>query len=126
MFARYGYPRSLKTDNGSNFTSSRFSEFLVQCDIDHRRTTPLWPQANGEVERQNRTLLKAIKVAHVEKRDWKRELNKFLLAYRSTPHSTTGESPAKLMFGRHIKCKLPVLSENCQAQEIRTQRENKL
>lgn len=93
---------------------------MVECDIVHRTTTPLWPQANGEVERQNRTLLKAIKVAQVEKRDWKKELNRFLLAYRSTPHSTTGETPAKSMFGRQIKCKLPVLSEDNQSHhEIR-------
>ena len=112
IFARHGYPKSLKTDNGANFTSVQFEEFLRECGILHRRTTPLWPQANGEVERQNRTLLKALKIAQVEKLDWRRELQHFLLAYRSTPHSTTGVSPAQLLFGRSIKCKLPMLTES--------------
>ena len=38
------------------------------------------------------------------------ELNKFLLAYRSTPHSTTGKSPAELLFRRVLNTKMPELS----------------
>ena len=60
-------------------------------------TTPLWPRANGEVERQNRSLLKAMRAAQAEKKDWRSELNKYLLAYRSTPHTMTGTSPAELL-----------------------------
>ena len=40
-------------------------------------------------------------------RDWRLELNKYLLAYRSTPHVTTGQSPAELLFGRKLSTKLP-------------------
>ena len=75
--------------------------------IEHRLTTPLWPRANGEVERRNRSLLKVMRVDHAEKRDWGLELNKYLLAYRSTPHITTGQSPAELLFGRKLSTKLP-------------------
>jgi len=60
------------------------------------------PQANGEVERQNQPLLKRIQIAHAEKKDWKKELNTYLAAYRSLPHPTTGVSPAELLFGRKI------------------------
>ena len=74
-------------------------------------STPFWAQANGEVERQNRSLLKAINIAQLEKKDWKREMLTFLLAYRSTPHSTTGVSPAELLFRRKIRTKLPELRE---------------
>ena len=109
IFARYGYPFSLKSDNGAQFVSGEFEEFLTENGIEHRTSPPLWPQANGEVERQNRTLLKALKVAHVENKKWQDELNKFLLAYRTTPHSSTGVSPSSLMFGRELKTKLPQL-----------------
>ena len=41
--------------------------------------------------------------------NWKQELQKFLRAYRSTPHSMTGMTPAELMFnGRLYKTRLPV------------------
>ena len=78
--------------------------------IEHRLTTPLWPRTNGEVERQNR-FLQALRVAHADKRDWKLVLNKYLLAYRSTPHVTIGQSPAKLLFGRKLSTKLPEVAD---------------
>ena len=70
---------------------------------------PLWPQANGHVERQKRTLLKTLKVALVEGKNWREELQRFLLAYRTTMQTSTGVTPASLMFGRELKTKLPEL-----------------
>ena len=46
-------------------------------------------------------------IAHNEGRDWRKDMQKFLLGYSSTPHTTTGLSPAKLLFGREIRSKLP-------------------
>ncbi|XP_031574959.1 uncharacterized protein K02A2.6-like [Actinia tenebrosa] len=107
IFARYGYPLSIKTDNGPQFVAETFETYLKQNGIEHRRSTPYWPQANGEVERQNRSLLKAMKIAKSQGKDWRQEINTYLLAYRTTPHSTTGTSPAELMFGRKIHSKIP-------------------
>ena len=111
MFATHGLPLSMKTDNGSQFVSEEFEAFLKDNNIEHRTSTPLWPLANGEVERQNRSLLKAMRVAHSEAHDWRKEMPKFLLGYRSTPHTTTGVSPAKLLVGREIRSKLPGVEE---------------
>ena len=71
------------------------------------RNIPLWPRANGEVERQNRSLLKAMWVAQADGKNWRIELNKFLLAYRSTSHATTGVNPAELFCKRILIIKLP-------------------
>ena len=111
IFGRFGFPHSLKSDNGPQFLSKDFQTFLQESGIEHRTSPPLWPQANSEVERQNRTLLKALKVhvAQVEGKNWRKELPKFLLAYRSTPQLSTGSTPASLMFGRELKTKLPKL-----------------
>ena len=57
-------------------------------------------------------MLKSLKVAVAEGKKWKDELDKFLLAYRTTPHSSTGATPAFLMFGRELKTKLPELRPN--------------
>ncbi|XP_062611303.1 uncharacterized protein K02A2.6-like [Saccostrea cucullata] len=66
MFARHGLPYSMRSDNGPQFVSEEFKGYLNSNGIKHIRTTPYWPQGNGEVERQNRTLLKAIKAANAE------------------------------------------------------------
>ena len=75
IFVRYGYPFTLKPDSAAQFVSEEFEEFLSKNGIEHRKSPPLWPQANGEMERQNRTLLKVLKIAQVEGKRWKDELN---------------------------------------------------
>ena len=112
IFTRYGYPFSLKSENAPQFVSEEFENFLATHGIQHWKSPPLWPQANGEVQSQSRTLLKSLKVAEAEGKKWKDELDKFLLAYRATPHSSIGATPAFLMFGRELKTKLPELHPN--------------
>lgn len=119
MFARHGLPESLTSDNGPQFISTEFAEYVTQQGIRHHKVTAKWPQANGEVERQNSSLLKRIQIAHAEKKDWKKELNVYLAAYRALPHPTTGVSPAELLFGRKIRTKLPELSDVHVEQGVR-------
>ncbi|CAB4037087.1 Transposon Tf2-6 poly, partial [Paramuricea clavata] len=109
-FAVHGLPEAIVTDNGPQFVAEEFDLYLREHGITHRRVTPYWPQANSEVERFNRTLEKAIRAANTEGKDWKSELNTFLLNYRATAHCTTGKSPAVLLFGREIRTKLPSLN----------------
>jgi len=109
MFARFGVAFSLRTDNGPQFVSEEFELFLQAYGVEHRRTTPLWPQANGEVKRQNRSLLKCLQIANLEGKNWRTELVTWLAAYRSTPQTTTGATPYYLMFGREMRSKLPEL-----------------
>ena len=119
MFARHGLPESLKSDNGPQFIAAEFAEYMEQQGIRHHRVTAKWPQANGEVERQNRSLLKRLQIAHAEKGNWRRELTTYLAAYRSLSHPMTGVSPAELLFGRKMRTKLPELSDVHVEQEVR-------
>ena len=94
---------------------------LEDNGIEHRKTTPLWPQTNSEVERQNKSLLKRMKIAQAEGKEWKKEVCKYLVAYRSTPHTTTGVSPAELLFGR--KMLLNYLNWERRAHRVRCETE---
>ena len=107
IFATHGIPMILKSDNGPPFHSREFETYMIEMGITHQRITPLWPQANSEAENFMKPLTKVIRAAHIEQNDWKRELYKFLLNYRATPHMTTGLSPSELLFNRKIKVKLP-------------------
>ena len=69
IFSRFGLPLTLHTENGPQFISNEFEQYLKEDTIKHYTSIPLWLQSNGEVERQNRSLMKGIRVAHLEKRD---------------------------------------------------------
>ena len=107
IFATHGLPSRVKTDNGPPFNSKELRDYMNENGISFTPITPLWPQANAEAENFNKVLEKAIRTAQIEGRDWKRELYRFLLNYRATPHITTKHSPAKLLFNREIRTKLP-------------------
>ena len=69
MFATHGLPYTVTSDNGSHFLAEIFETFFKDNGTKHRKITPLWPQANGEIERQNRSLLKRMQIAQVEGKD---------------------------------------------------------
>lgn len=110
LFRTHGLPDRIRSDNGPPFASNEFESFLRRLGIDHQKGIPYWPQSNGEVERCNQTILKAIRIANLEGSNWKTALENFLFHYRTTPHSTTGLSPAKLLMGRTFRDKLPRLT----------------
>lgn len=111
IFTRLGYPRTITLDNGRQFVGSEFEQCCKQRGIVLNRTTPYWPQENGLVERQNRSLVKRLKISQALKQDWKRDLLTYLSMYYSTPHSTTGKTPSELMYGRNVRTKLPSLAD---------------
>lgn len=111
IFARHGLPEVIVSDNGPNLVSEKFEAYMTENGIKHRRVTARYAQANGEVERQNRSILKRLQLAQAEGKDWRRELVRYMAAYRTTPHQTTGQTPAFLLMGRHPRTKLPELSQ---------------
>ena len=107
MFQTHGLPDTIRSDNGQPFASAEFEAFLDYLGIIHKKGIPYWPQSNGEVERSNETLLKSVRIAKLEGKDWKQAILDFLFQYRTTPHTVTGLSPAELLMGRKLKDKLP-------------------
>ena len=55
VFAAYGVPQVVKSDNGPPFNGHQFAQFADYLGLKRRRVTPLWPGANGEVERFMKT-----------------------------------------------------------------------
>uniref|UniRef100_A0A1B0DGR2 RNA-directed DNA polymerase n=1 Tax=Phlebotomus papatasi TaxID=29031 RepID=A0A1B0DGR2_PHLPP len=86
-------------------------EYCLKKGIHLNNTIPYWPQQNGEVERQNRSLLKRIKISHNLDRDWRKDLQDYLMCYYTTPHTTTGKTPTELCYGRTIRGKIPSLKD---------------
>jgi hypothetical protein len=111
IFSTHGLPKKIITDNGPPFTSYEIQKFMNDNKIHHHKITPLWPQGNAEAENFMKPLKKCIQAAHVDHKNWRKEMYQFLLNYRSTPHSTTTVPPATALFGRSIRNKLPSVTE---------------
>ncbi|XP_055634095.1 uncharacterized protein K02A2.6-like [Toxorhynchites rutilus septentrionalis] len=119
IFSRFGLPSLIKADNGPQFASQEFRTFCEEHGIKLVNTIPYWPQMNGQVERQNRSILKRLRIAQELGKDWRDELYKYLLIYHATNHSVTGQPPSKLMFGRCMKSKLPRIPTHIDDEAIR-------
>lgn len=100
IFNVFGYPRIIRTDQGTNFMSDQFAEFLTERDIKHYISNAYHPQGQGQVERMNRTLGERIKIfADENHRKWDEKLPSILFGINSAVHSTTGYPPNYLLFG---------------------------
>uniref|UniRef100_A0AAY5KA75 Gypsy retrotransposon integrase-like protein 1 n=1 Tax=Esox lucius TaxID=8010 RepID=A0AAY5KA75_ESOLU len=118
IFSTFGIPKIVKTDNGPPFNSHCFADFSSHLGFKHRKITPYWPKANGEVERFMRTLKKTVMTSNAESKPWKQCLYSFLRNYRATPHGTTQKSPAELLFGRKINTTLPSNPQDTQKTDL--------
>ncbi|XP_022836497.1 uncharacterized protein K02A2.6-like [Spodoptera litura] len=111
IFSRLGNPMTITADNGRQFCSEEFKKFCSERNIILYNTIPYWPQQNGEVERQNRDILKRLKISQVENKNWKEALLEYLTMYNSTPHSVTGKTPAELFFKRQYRDNIPMAED---------------
>ena len=108
VFSRLGNPVEIISDNGKQFTSAEFGDYLAARDIKHSRVSLYYPQANGAVERWNRVLKETLLSADQERKPWKPYVQDFLATYRATPHGTTGVSPYELMYNRRMRTKVNI------------------
>ena len=75
-----------------------------------RVTSAYHPQANGLVERQNRTIQGSmLKVLEGEPQRWPDALQGVLFAFRTARHKSTGQTPFEMLYGR--KALLPIENE---------------
>ena len=98
----YGTPKVLLTDNGTQFTAAFFRSVCRILGIQKVFTTEYHPQANGQAERFNRTIMAAIRsyVSDTQK-DWDEWLGPLTYAYNTQVHRSTGTTPFDLVLSRH-------------------------
>lgn len=101
IWGRFGKPKVLITDCGSQFESKEFTDYCKTINIEHHRSTPYHHQSNGMVERTHRTIWNLLRVVVAEgHQDWDSHLTSVLGVYRNTIHSALGLSPYEAVFGR--------------------------
>ena len=101
-FARHGIPKTVRSDNGPQFTSREFTEFATSYGFEHRTSSPHYPQSNGMVERAVKTVKKLLKQSS--------DPYLAVLSFRATPLPWCGLSPSELLMGRQIRTTVPQIS----------------
>ncbi|XP_065067008.1 uncharacterized protein K02A2.6-like [Rhopilema esculentum] len=108
ILSTLGIPDEIASDNGPPYSSEEFKSYARYMGFEHKKKIPYAPWANGMAENFMKNLGKIIRSSTEERLNWRQELQKYLRAYRATPHTMTKHSPASLLFnGRRYKTRLP-------------------
>ena len=125
LFARYGLPQVLVSDNGPQFTAAEFSDFMLANGIRHLRGAPYHPASNGEAERFVQTFKQSMLRGKNDKGTVAQKLAQFLLINHTTPHATTGVPPAELFMKRQLRTRLDVFRPSVKEHVERKQQEQR-
>ncbi|XP_039541338.1 uncharacterized protein K02A2.6-like [Pimephales promelas] len=114
LFAAYGLPEEVVSDNGPQFASAEFKQFLDKNGVKQTLVPPYHPASNGAAERSVQILKMALVKQVLDARghpsiSLQHRLSNFLLMYRATPHAVTGRSPAELFLKRELRTRFSLL-----------------
>ena len=110
FISRHGTPHVIHSDQGRNFESKLFKELCKMLGVRKTRTCSFNPKANGTVEQLNATV-KSLITAYIgeNQHTWDNDLHLLMMAYRSTPHASSGLSPNEMVYGRQISMPVDVM-----------------
>ena len=108
-FNTFGVAEHFSSDNGPQFQSSLFKNFLKSWGVEHRTSSSYFPKSNLRAE----TAVKSAKriIMDSSKLDGSPDLDKIsrgLMQHKNTPDTEFGISPAQMVFGRPIRDFLPI------------------
>ncbi|CAK1587161.1 unnamed protein product [Parnassius mnemosyne] len=124
IFSRFGIPKKIVTDNGTQFTSDDFKIFSKAWGFEHVTSSPHYPRSNGLAERNVRTVKSILIKSHETGEDWQLAL----LNFRNTPITGEKYSPAQLLMSRRLNTRLPVHQDVLRPKTVnaRLVKENRL
>jgi hypothetical protein len=113
MFARYGIPERVVSDNGPQYSSQEFKDFSKRYNFDHVTSSPYHPKSNGLAEKYVQVVKRIFEKARLDRQDPLLGI----LEYRSTPLDI-GYSPAELLQGRLLRSVMPILPQRLEPKFI--------
>jgi hypothetical protein len=124
IFATHGLPQTVVSDNGSVFTSVEFADFMKMNGIKHVKVAPFHPASNGLAERAVQSFKYSIDKM-TDNASIETKVSRFLLSYRITPHTTTGQSPAEMLMKRQIRSRLDLARPDLEHRVQNKQQDQK-
>ena len=113
IFARFGIPEVVVSDNGPCYSSSEFVEFAKSYDFNHKTSSPHHPSGNGFSE----VYVKICKRILTKAKSSKRDALISILEYRNTPLDI-GYTPSELLMGRQLRSIAPTSKSNLMPKYI--------
>lgn len=101
-FSRYGSPRVVITDNGTNFSSEEFKTFARTWGFQHSTSDPMHQQGNGKSESAVKICKSILRKTFEDKNDFYEALQ----IWRNTPNKIN-ISPSQRFLCRPIRCSVP-------------------
>jgi hypothetical protein len=127
IFCRYGMPKTLVSDNGTNFTSNVMAYLCSQWKVKQRFTSPYHPQSNL-TERANRTIKTMVRafLADLPHNQWSRNFPFLALAINNSKQESTGFTPANLLFNRDLNLPFDLALDTFDSRLINTKTKNEV
>jgi hypothetical protein len=117
IVCRFGVPKAITVDNGTQFDAKAFKEFYDQIGTKIHFASVRHPESNGLVERANGIIMTGIMklIFNQPRGKWLDELIKVVWSHNTTISRSTGFTPFKLLFGDET-----ITPEEAKAGSIRT------
>jgi len=106
IFSEKGILRVIQTDNGKNFVSTEFQDFLKLYSIIHKRSIYFHPQSQGMVERMNKTLCERLRIYCQQIEEWDLKLKEIIMGINSNINKIARKSLFYLMHGFEQRTRL--------------------
>ena len=112
VFARFGLPKVIISDNGSVFTSSEFTDFLKCCVVTHSFASLYYPRGNSTIERLHGTLKNRLKgIRNGSRISLEAAIDQVLFDVRSSANYVNGETPFQRFFNRPMLTEVSMLND---------------
>jgi hypothetical protein len=115
LVTRFGLPRVLVFDQGSQFTGLKLQDYLDGLGIKYAHASVCYPQCNGQAEAANKTILGGMrkKMEELDKLGkWSEELPGVLWSLRTTEKEATGRTPFSLVYGTEAVIPIEIMVQS--------------
>ena len=117
-FTFVGLPKSVQSDQGSNYMSGVFQQVLHELGIKQYNSSAYHPESQGALERFHQTLKNMIRSYCFDtENDWDEGIHLLLFAVRESVQESLGFSPFELVFGHTVRGPLKLLKVKFLSQE---------
>lgn len=100
LICKFGAPRAVLTDQGTNFLSTLIKALMRKFKIKQFKTTAFYPQSNGSLERSHQVLIEYLKQFTDKDKNWDEWVNTAMFPYNTSVHEETCFTPYELVFGK--------------------------